>query len=197
VAVAANADGVEIKDQAAGSGTVSEVRFDRAPLMCAEPLLDGAAAATALTRALDAGRVGLSAQLAGLAAGMLERTLAHVTRRVQFGRPIGSFQVIQHRCVDLYTAMRLADATWRDALRVYESGDDTRIAISAAKARCADTAQRIGREAVQMHGAMGFTEDADIGPYLRAALYAYSWLGSPLLHRRRFLAAYCEEAGNG
>jgi alkylation response protein AidB-like acyl-CoA dehydrogenase len=172
---------------------VSEVQFEGARPLFETPLLRGSEAAAALSKALDAGRVALSAQLAGLAAGMLQRTVAQVTSRVQFGRPIGSFQVIQHRCVDLYIATRLAEATWRNALGVYESGGERTVAVDAAKARCADTAQRIGREAIQMHGAMGFTEEADIGLYVRAAMHAYAWLGTPLLLRRRFFAAYSAE----
>ena len=73
-------------------------------------------------------------------------------------------------------------------LRIFEQGNADAIAqaASAAKARCADTAQRVGREAIQMHGAMGFTEEADIGLFVREGLRGYAALGSPLLHRRRF-----------
>jgi alkylation response protein AidB-like acyl-CoA dehydrogenase len=197
VAVAADADGVSVKAHAAGLGTTSEVQFTGAAPLFGKPLLRGREAAAALARALDAGRVALSAYLAGLAAGMLERTVAHVTSRVQFGRPIGSFQAIQHRCVDLYIETRLAGASWREALLAYEHGGMAVTAISAAKARCADCAQRVGREAIQMHGAMGFTEEAHIGHYVRAVMYAYAWLGTPFSHRRRFLAAYSAEPADG
>ncbi|WP_028079133.1 acyl-CoA dehydrogenase family protein [Solimonas soli] len=192
VAVAADAAGVAREDFAAGLGTVSTVHFDHAPILFGAPLLSGNSAKMALRRALDAGRVALSAQLEGLSSGMLDRTLDYVKGRVQFGRAIGSFQVIHHRCVDLYIAVQLAGASWRNALRAYEGGEDAGAAISAAKARCADTAQRIGREAIQMHGAMGFTEEADIGLYVRAQLQAYAWLGTPPQHRRRFMAITAE-----
>src|SRR5690606_31992979 len=110
--------------------------------------------------------------------------------RVQFERAIGSFQTIRHRCVDLYIATQLAGAAWRHALAQFESGDADAIATaaSAAKARCADTAQRVGREAIQMHGAMGFTEEANIGLFLREGLRGFAALGSPLQQRRRFQA---------
>ncbi|MDB6062926.1 MAG: acyl-CoA dehydrogenase [Verrucomicrobiaceae bacterium] len=189
VAVAANAPGVSWRDFAAGQGTVSTVSFENSPILGSAPLLTGVAAQHALQRALDAGRIALSAQLSGLASAMLERTIKFVNERVQFARPIGSFQTIRHRCVDLYIATQLAGATWRDALAVFEKNNAQEIAIaaSAAKARCADTAQRVAREAIQMHGAMGFTEEADIGLFARASLQGYAALGSPLQHRRRFL----------
>jgi alkylation response protein AidB-like acyl-CoA dehydrogenase len=189
VAVDANAPGVSRQDHAAGQGAVSTIVFDHTPMQGAV-LLRGDSAVRALQRALDAGRIALSAQLAGLASAMLARTIAFVNDRVQFARPIGSFQTIRHRCVDLHIAAQLAGATWRHALTVFEQGDAdaTAHAASAAKARCADTAQRVGREAIQMHGAMGFTEEADIGLFVRAGLHGYSALGSPLLHRRRFMS---------
>jgi len=189
VVVAADAQGLTRVDQAGGLGTVSTLEFDHVPILGGSALLVGALALVALQAALDAGRVALAAQLQGLAAGLLDRTLEYVKGRVQFARPIGSFQTIQHRCVDLFIAVRLAGASWRHALQQLERGDAT-AAVSAAKARCADVAQRCGREAIQMHGAMGFTEEVDVGLYVRAALHGYGWLGSPLHHRRRFMRVH-------
>ena len=130
---------------------------------------------------------------------MLERTISFVNDRVQFARPIGSFQTIRHRCVDMHIATQLAGATWRNALALFEQGNADAIAqaASAAKARCADTAQRVGREAIQMHGAMGFTEEADIGLFVREGLRGYAALGSPSLHRRRFHSLHLAEVANG
>lgn len=186
VVVAADAEGLTRNDQAAGLGTASTLEFSTVPILGGSALLVGAPALAALQAALDAGRVALAAQLQGLAAGLLDRTLDHVKARVQFARPIGSFQAIQHRCVDLFIAVQLAGASWRHALKQIERGNGI-AAVSAAKARCADVAQRCSREAIQMHGAMGFTEEVDVGLYVRAALHGYGWLGSPLHHRRRFL----------
>lgn len=190
VAVEAGAGGVTKRVSASGGGTLAEVTFDGARILHDRPLLTGKPAGTALNRALEAGRVALAAQLAGLAAGCLEKTVRYVGDRVQFARPIGSFQTIRHRCVDLHIAIGLADASWRHA-----ASSQTPDAVSAAKARCGDTALRVTREAIQMHGAMGFTEEGGIGRYARAALADSSWLGSPAAHRRRFLSAR-EEASH-
>jgi alkylation response protein AidB-like acyl-CoA dehydrogenase len=183
-AVRADAMGVARQAQAAGLTTLSTVSFDGAAILAGKPVLQGAAAETALRAALTAGSVCAAAQLAGLAAGALQKTLDYVGNRVQFGRPIGSFQSIQHRCADLYIATRLSRAAWREA-----ACRPSPAAVAAAKARCGDTAFKVGREAVQLHGAMGFTEEADIGLYLRAALHFSSWLGAPALQRRRFMSA--------
>ncbi|MES3021814.1 MAG: acyl-CoA dehydrogenase family protein [Pseudomonadota bacterium] len=190
VAVAADAPGVAFESVAAGINSYASVTFDAAPTLFGAPLGQGRQAAAALERALSAGRIMLSAQLAGLAAGCLEQTIAYVNQRVQFGHPIGVFQTIQHRCVDLHIATMLANASWRHAQGAYQAdpySHAAQAAISAAKARCGDVAIRVARESVQMHGAMGFAEEVDIGFYLRAALQAASLLGGPQQHRRRFV----------
>lgn len=198
VAIAANAPGVSFESAAAGISSCATVHFKEAPLMFGAPVGAGPEAAAAFERALSAGRIMLSAQLAGLAAGCLEQTIAYVNQRVQFGHPIGVFQTIQHRCVDLHIATMLANASWRNAQKAYAADPGsaaTQAAISAAKARCGDVAIKVARESVQMHGAMGFAEEVDIGFYLRSAMQLSSLLGGPQQQRRRFvqLQSSCED----
>lgn len=193
VAVSSDAEGVRYESQASGMGTFSTVHFEGAPMLYGVPLLAKDKASGSLRSALDAALIALSAQLVGVAAEALARTIRYVSDRVQFGRPIGSFQVIQHRCVDLHLGVELAGASLRHALRVHAASSDsseTSIAISAAKARCSDVALQVGRAAVQMHGAMGFAEEADVGLYLRAAMHGSAWLGTSSAHRRR-LQEHC------
>ncbi|WP_158598033.1 acyl-CoA dehydrogenase family protein [Noviherbaspirillum saxi] len=189
VAVACDADGVTVEQAAAGLGSIATVTFNEAPLWQEQPVLQGPAASAAVRNALAAGRIVLSAQLAGLASGCLEKNIRYVNERIQFGRAIGSFQTIQHRCVDLHIDTLLAGSSWRNALRLWETRPDdpaTEAAISAAKARCGDAAMKVARQSVQMHGAMGFAEEVDVGFYLRAAMHAASYLGNALQHRRLF-----------
>jgi alkylation response protein AidB-like acyl-CoA dehydrogenase len=190
VAVDSAAPGVSVQRYAAGLGSEATVHFDQSPVSFGGPLATGDTATRALARALRMGRVALSAQLAGLASGSLDRTLEYIGCRVQFGRPISSFQSIRHRCVDLSIGTRLAQATCSHAVRRFASGPDsagTAAAISAAKARCGDVAVQVGRESIQMHGAMGCTEEAGVGVFFRAAVHGRAWLGGPLAHRRRFM----------
>lgn len=157
----------------------------------APPLLTGDMAAKAVRRAVDLGALAVSAQLCGVARGAFALTLEHLKTRRQFGAAIGDFQAIQHRAVDLLMALALADASVSEAASRWDENPDhpsTVAAISAAKARAGTTALLVVREAVQMHGAIGFTEEADVGLYVRAALSLNAWLGSARAHRRRFVS---------
>lgn len=195
VAVQAQAPGVQRHAAAAGLGAQYTLTFDQAPLLDPRPLLQGAAAQQALERALAAGRLALSAELVGLASACLAQTLEHVRTRQQFDRTLGSFQSVQHRCVDLYVEIELARASLQQALSLYTAqptgsvSPELDAALCAAKARAGEAAVRVGRESVQMHGAMGFCDEVDIGLYLRAALHGNAWLGGPVALRRRFAAA--------
>src|SRR5690606_27889990 len=109
--------------------------------------------------------------------------------RVQFGRTIGSFQALQHRAVDLYIQERLAEAVLADAVDALDARPDdaaTLAAVSRAKARCTDAASLITRQAIQLHGGIGFTEDSDVGLYVKRAMTLAAWLGNSAYHRRRF-----------
>ncbi|MDP2005326.1 MAG: acyl-CoA dehydrogenase family protein [Rubrivivax sp.] len=196
VAVDARAAGLRATADAAGLGSLWTFEFDDVPLSDTAPLLHGAAARLALTHTLTAGRLLAAAELAGSAAGCLAQTLDHLRTRQQFDRTIGSFQAVQHRCVDLHMEVELAKASLAQALSAWWSqvgaGGAVPAAVEAAacaaKARAGDAAVTVGREAVQLHGAMGFCEEVDIGLYLRAALQGNAWLGGPVALRRRFAA---------
>lgn len=203
VAVDAQACGVRATAEAAGLGSQWTFDFDGAPLLDATPLLRGPSARLALTRTLTAGRLLAAAELTGSAAGCLAQTLDHLRTRQQFDRTIGSFQAVQHRCVDLHLAVALAQASLEQALSVWSAwwhdagpGADVPAAVEAAacaaKARAGDAAVQVGREAVQLHGAMGFCEEVDIGLFLRGALQGNAWLGTPTALRRRFAALQAE-----
>jgi alkylation response protein AidB-like acyl-CoA dehydrogenase len=194
VGIDAQASGVCIERHATAGGHTSMVTFDQAPPAC--HIARGESAHVALRSALDGARIAASAFLSGLAVAALRRTVDYVSQRRQFGRPIGAFQSIQHRCADLYIAVELAQASWRHAATLHDRapGDGANAAaISAAKARASDVALAVARAAVQMHGAIGFTDDCDIGVYVRAAMQYAAWLGGAAAHRRRFLAHRARE----
>ncbi len=149
----------------------------------------GDAAAKSLARAIDHTAVIASAELCGIMGRSLEITLEYLKTRVQFGKPIGSFQALQHRAVDLYIQQELSSAVLADCLGVLddEPSDKARsAAASRAKARCTDAALLITRQAIQMHGAIGFTEDCDVGLYVKRAMTLAAWLGNGNAHRRRY-----------
>lgn len=150
----------------------------------------GAAAAGALARALDYACAIAAAELYGVMSRALEVSLDYLRTRVQFGRPIGSFQALQHRAVDLHIQKELSSAVIEEALAALDRDPDaeTRAAIaSRVKARCSEAALKITREAIQLHGAIGFTDEHDTGLYLKRALVLAAWLGNATAHRRRYM----------
>ncbi|MGZ5147181.1 MAG: acyl-CoA dehydrogenase family protein [Burkholderiales bacterium] len=151
----------------------------------------GNAALGALSRALDHATAIASAELYGVMSRALEMSVDYMKTRVQFGRAIGSFQALQHRAVDLYIQQQLAAAVLSEGLRELDQdpAPQKRAAIaSRLKARCSDAGARIGREAIQIHGAIGFTDEYDAGLYLKRALVLAAWLGNATQHRRRYAA---------
>jgi alkylation response protein AidB-like acyl-CoA dehydrogenase len=143
----------------------------------------------ALDRAVDQARLAASAELLGVMKQAFDITRGYLLDRVQFGKPIASFQTVQHRLADLFIQHRLACASVLEAIRAMDGDADDRIAataVSAAKARCGDAGLKIAREAIQLHGAIGYTDEYDIGLYLKRALVLSAWLGNSKYHRRRF-----------
>jgi alkylation response protein AidB-like acyl-CoA dehydrogenase len=154
-----------------------------------------AVARGAIDRALDHTLAIIGAELHGVMGRALEMSLDYMRTRVQFGKPIGSFQALQHRAVDLYIQRELASAVLDEALRVLDGDCDalTRARwASRVKARCSDAASRITRECIQLHGAIGFTDELDAGLYLKRTLVLSAWLGSAAHHRRRYAALTAE-----
>ena len=149
----------------------------------------GATAVAALATGLDFATVVASAELCGVMDRVLEITLDYMKTRVQFGKPIGSFQALQHRAVDLYMHSQFSNAVLEEAAQTISPNTDATaraLLASRVKARCSDAALRIARESIQIHGAMGFTDECDIGLYMKRALVLAAWLGNATHHRRRY-----------
>jgi alkylation response protein AidB-like acyl-CoA dehydrogenase len=152
-------------------------------------LASPACAAAALAAALDTTLVMASAEMAGVMGRALDMSVDYMKTRVQFGKPIGSFQALAHRAVDLHIQRELSSAVLNDAVAMFDAGANgaQRGAMaSRVKARCSDAALRITREAIQIHGAIGFTDEYDAGLYLKRAMTLSAWLGNAALHRRRY-----------
>ena len=151
----------------------------------------GEVAERALAQALDHATAIASAELYGVMSRALEMSVDYMKTRVQFGRAIGSFQALQHRAVDLYIQQQLASAVLEDSLRELDRGPQPRERAGIAsrlKARCSEAGVRLTREAIQIHGAIGFTDEYDAGLYLKRALVLSAWLGNATQHRKRFAA---------
>jgi alkylation response protein AidB-like acyl-CoA dehydrogenase len=191
------APGVTVSARRMTDGTLAaDITFAGVTAGDGAVILAGAEAAAALDLALARGTTALAARLEGLAAKLWQLTAGYMRQRVQFDLPLANYQALRHRMVDLYAAIELAGASWRKAGAVLEAGQSGGLAVHAAKARCSDTALTMSRWAIQYHGAFGFTEEADVGLYVHAALRWSSWLGNAEAHRRLALAAH-KQAGGG
>ena len=126
--------------------------------------------ALAVQRALALGAVGGSAYLIGLCEALFETTLDYLRTRRQFGRALGSFQALQHRAVDMYMHLRLCVAALDAAVAACEQGDECELACARVRLRACDTATRVVRECIQLHGAIGYTEQCDVSLYVQRAL---------------------------
>lgn len=143
----------------------------------------------ALKNAIDEAALATAAYLLGVAERAFEMTLEYLGTRKQFDKVIGSFQALQHRAVDLKLQLSLTRASLNNAAAIWESGashQQRRVAVSQAKIRASETASLVTREAIQLHGAIGYTDEYDVGLYLRKAMTLANLYGSVAAHRRRF-----------
>ncbi|MEA3262248.1 MAG: acyl-CoA dehydrogenase [Pseudomonadota bacterium] len=147
--------------------------------------------AAALDSAVAEVRLLAAAEMVGLAQRLFDDTLAYVKQREQFGVPIGTFQVIQHRMVDCYAKLEQARSTLLRAAMADPAGGQTwRRTALGAKAYIGEVADHIAREAVQLHGGMGITEELSIGHAMKRVLMLASLFGSS----DATLAEYAEAA---
>ena len=161
-------------------------------------LASPACAAEALKSALDTTLVMASAEMSGVMGRALDMSVDYMKTRVQFSKPIGSFQALAHRAVDLHIQRELSSAVLNDAVALLDNGAtgaQRGAMASRVKARCSDAALRITREAIQIHGAIGFTDEYDAGLYLKRAMTLSAWLGNAALHRRRYAELVAADVG--
>ena len=187
--VEAAAPGLSARHERLADGTLSAVLT--LTDVDGEQIGDAALGAAALADALDIARVALSAELLGTCTAALELTVDYLKQRKQFGRPIGSFQALQHRAVDMWMERELASAALEAAVRVFVDPASDRAmrarAAAACKARLAHAAPAICNSAMQAHGAIGFTDEYDLSLYLNRALALSPWLGNAAAMRRRWV----------
>jgi alkylation response protein AidB-like acyl-CoA dehydrogenase len=155
----------------------------------AVPLGAPGGAGAALARALDLGAIALAAEATGAAARCLEMAVAYAKTRVQFSRPIGSFQAIQHKAaevmLELESARSAAYWSWWVASQEGAAPGARAAAASVAKATCSDALVRAAAENVQIHGGVGFTWEFDCHLFFRRAKATELLLGDPIWHRAR------------
>ncbi|MBV8561438.1 MAG: acyl-CoA dehydrogenase, partial [Acidimicrobiia bacterium] len=137
-----------------------------------------------LSRVLDLAAVALAAEQVGGAQRCLDMSVDYAKVRVQFGRPIGSFQAIKHKCADMLLEVESAkSAAYYAGWAAAELNDELPTVASLAKAYCSDAYFHAAAENIQIHGGIGFTWEHDAHLYFKRAKSSQLLLGDPTYHR--------------
>ncbi|MDH3212462.1 MAG: acyl-CoA/acyl-ACP dehydrogenase [Myxococcales bacterium] len=152
----------------------------------AERLGPDAGGAAALAKTLDQACACLAAESTGGMQHCLDSAVDYAKSRVQFARPIGSFQAIKHKCAEVLMELESARAAACYAIwAAAEENDELPLAASLAKSFCGDAYLRAAAESIQIHGGIGFTWEADPQLHYKRALSSQTLLGDPSRHRAR------------
>jgi len=168
--VDAKAAGVTVRSYVTqDGGRAAEVRLDNVAVDADALVGAQSAALPAIERALDYGIAAMCGESVGIMAALNEATLEYLKTRKQFGQPIGRFQALQHRMVDMVIATEQSRSMAMMAAVKADSNDaaERRRAISAAKAYIGQQARFIGQQAVQLHGGMGVVDELNVSHYFK------------------------------
>ena len=168
----------------------AELRFAGVAVDDAAILARGPEAEACLVAMVERIGAGLVADSLGAMSALMAMTAEHLRTRKQFGRPIGAFQALQHRYVDMSLAHELARSMSVAAARALEflSGDARARVIATARLQAAESGRKIGEEAIQMHGAMGMTAEYPAGSYLKRLMVNAASFGDADHHLDRLIA---------
>jgi alkylation response protein AidB-like acyl-CoA dehydrogenase len=181
-------DAVSVRERAGFDRTrpPADIVFDDHEVDASRLLGDAAGVGDAFQRAVDRYRVGATAMLVGAAEGAVDRSVAYATEREQFGNPIGRFQAVKHRIVDMWMDMQAGRSLVYYAAWALETDHpDAEGAVSRSCGFVGETSSRIFGDDVLNHGATGFTWDHDAHIFLKQAKVLESYLGTPRYHRQR------------
>ena len=169
---------------------IYSVTFSGTP---AEPL--GSAQPADLAKPLATATAALAAELAGGMQRVMEAAVGYAKTRKQFGKPIGSFQAVQHMCAEMYLETESArSAAYYAAWALSENAPDAAVAVSIAKMYSSDASRTVGNRGIQVHGGMGFTWENDIHLYYRRAKASETMLGDATFHRERIARLAIDQA---
>ena len=164
----------------------SDVSADGLEVSGADVLAAGVEAAAAAGRLFDRAALATAADALGVAQRTFDMTVDYAKTREQFGRPIGSFQAVKHRCADMFVAVTTARIALQDALDAYDRDPGSAAAaVSRAKAYTCDAAAQVVEDGVDLHGGIGFTWEHDVHLLLKRARLDQALYGDSRAHRRR------------
>lgn len=180
------ADGVSVKQLKTMDMTrrLCEVSLDGLKVGADAVLGDVGKGWSRLERALHGSAALLSAECVGGANQVLDMSVEYARNRIQFGRPIGSFQAVKHKCADMLVDVELArSAMYYAAWSASSDESELALAASMAKSFCSDAYLRVATNGIHVHGGIGFTWEHDMHIYFKRAKANEVLLGDPTHHR--------------
>lgn len=190
-------DGIERSDYpTVDQLRASNIRLSQVRVSGAAKLGSAATNIKAIETVLNEATVALCAEAVGVMDVLIKDTVEYVRTREQFGSPLGKFQVLQHRLVDMYIAWEQSSSMLAMALeRVPMGGGSANRAASALKVHICQSAKFIGEQAIQLHGGMGTTDELRLGHYFKRLLAIEGLLGDENFHLARYAASIEQAPG--
>jgi alkylation response protein AidB-like acyl-CoA dehydrogenase len=182
------ADGLSVSSMPSMDGTrkLYELAFEGVSIAEADALGADGDVRGALSGALSVATTALCAEMVGGMQWVLDTTVEYARTRQQFGRPIGSFQAVQHHCADMLLMTESArSAAYYAAWTLTEDDPSAGAAVSVAKAYCSDAFREVGNRGVQVHGGIGFTWEHDLQLYYKRSKSSETLFGDATFHRER------------
>lgn len=182
------AAGITTRDYPTVDGQrASEVTFENVRVAAESMLGDENHGLALVERVVDEAIAAISAEAVGTMQRMHEQTLDYARQRKQFGAPLASFQVLQHRMVDMFMNLEQSiSMTYMATLKLDESAEERAKAASAAKVQIGKACRFVGQNAIQIHGGMGMTDELAVGHYFKRATMIEGQFGSVDHHLRRY-----------
>ncbi|QIL80007.1 pimeloyl-CoA dehydrogenase small subunit [Diaphorobacter sp. HDW4A] len=184
------AEGVSCVRYATLDGSsAADFEFKNVHVLAAAMLHEPGGALPMLEHSVDAGATALCAEAVGIMSALLSATLDYVKTRKQFGVNLSSFQALQHRLVDMHMHIEQARSlSWLAASKVNAlDTSERKRAVSAAKWRVGTAARLVGKEAIQMHGGIGMTDELIVGHYVKRLMAIEQTFGDTGYHLKRFI----------
>lgn len=168
--------------------------FDHVVVAEIEALVFNSRPQEALEAATDVAMVALCAELTGGMHWTLDTAVEYAKTRLQFGKPIGVYQAVQHRCADMFLWMESSrSAAYYAAWAVSENDPAAKLAVAMAKAYCSDAGREVGNNGIQVHGGIGFTWEHNLHLYYKRAKGSEIMFGDASYHREKLARLVVDE----
>jgi pimeloyl-CoA dehydrogenase small subunit len=190
--VPAKASGVSIKGYQTQDGLhAADITFTGVEVGADAAIGDPENALPLIEAVVDDARIALCAEAVGLMDESLKATVEYLKTRTQFGVPIGSFQVLQHRAADMFVAVEQARsmAMFATMASDFDEPKERATAVSAAKVQIGKSLKFVGEQSIQLHGGIGMTMEAKIGHYFKRLTMIENTFGDSDYHLRRVTEA--------